>query len=148
MIKSVGHHFQRFIIITMLLLKHGAIPSTSRRQLYILSEYADKFGFLQRAYPPNVCHNIAPVKVACQQVATQRPAPLPRALLCSEYMASYRHPVRTQQSIQIYTHTFRSLCTFTLVEGNCCKLIKSRISDDRFWLTVAGPGVNGFVGGK
>ncbi|KAG5260876.1 hypothetical protein AALO_G00297540 [Alosa alosa] len=68
-------------------------PETKQRHQYLVSEYADKFGLLQRAFPPRMSLNIAPVKVPRPQVAIQRTAPLPQRFLCSEYMASFRHPI-------------------------------------------------------
>ncbi|XP_062372852.1 uncharacterized protein LOC134060235 [Sardina pilchardus] len=67
-------------------------PERKQRNLYYVSEYADKFGFLQRTFPPSMSLNTAPVKVARPQLAIQRTAPSAQWFLCSEYMASFRNP--------------------------------------------------------
>ncbi|KAL2079492.1 hypothetical protein ACEWY4_025236 [Coilia grayii] len=70
-------------------------PDIRQRRLCFVSEYADKFGLLQRTFPPSTHRNFTPVEMVRPQVAVQprpRPPPPPRRTMCSEYMESYRHP--------------------------------------------------------
>ncbi|KAL7880366.1 hypothetical protein SRHO_G00026200 [Serrasalmus rhombeus] len=65
--------------------KHSALRSPW------VSEYADKFGFLQRVYPPRVPQDTAPPLASSH--STISGTPLTRRSLCTEYQTSYSNKV-------------------------------------------------------